>query len=272
LIHQLGLFVRTIQGGFDPLQGLLGMRPGPSPSDLLESLVDYFVMENVPISLVDGQFFRSVLCQLDPPVANHMPNTHQLRPSRLRRGLVLRQSVTVAASSSLFMTLMADGVRNAGCIWPHISLATVENLCFWRLFNETGQKSATIADALAETIRDLQNRGFRICSIITDNASNDCAALDPAIATSVQRRTGVAVIRTLCLSHTTNLTIGGFLKSLGSARAIPCNVWKDMVTIRNRLSGWSRDYPFHSLPSLCPTRSLSMGEFVAIIALRYPKV
>jgi hypothetical protein len=45
-----------------------------------------------------------------------------------------------------------------------------------------------------------------------------------------------------------------------------------MVAIRNALSGWSRDHPFHNLPSLRPTRWSWMGEFVAVIALRYPDV
>jgi hypothetical protein len=132
---------------------------------------------------------------------------------------------------------MADGLRRAGRIWPGICLATVENLYFWRLVDETDQKSTTIADTLAEVVRDLQNRGFTVCSIVTDNASNECAAFNPAIATSIQHRTGVAVIRTTCLSHTTHPALGGFLKSLGSARAVPYNVWKDMVAIRNALSG-----------------------------------
>jgi hypothetical protein len=153
-------------------------------------------------------------------------------------------------------------------IWP----ATVDNLSFWRLVDETGQKSVTMAAALGESVRDLQNCGFTLCSIVTGHASNECTALHPAIATSVQRRTGVAVIRTPCLSRTTNLAVGDFLKSPGSARAVPCNVWKNMVAIRNALSGWSRDHPFHSLPSLCPTPWLSIGKFVAVIALRYPEV
>jgi hypothetical protein len=45
-----------------------------------------------------------------------------------------------------------------------------------------------------------------------------------------------------------------------------------MVAIRSALSGWSRDDPLHSLPSLWPIRWLSVGEFVAVIALRYPVV
>jgi hypothetical protein len=143
------------------------MRPGPSPSDLLETLVDYFVMENLPISHVDGSFFRAGLCRMDPTVAIHRPNAHQLRAAILRRVLTLRQSVTVVTSSSPFMRLMVDGIRKAGRLWRGICLATVENLCFWRLVDDTDQKSATIADVLAGTVRDLQDGGFTVCSIFT---------------------------------------------------------------------------------------------------------
>jgi hypothetical protein len=87
--------------------------------------------------------------------------------------------VAVAVSSSHFVSLMADGVRKAGRRWLGICLATVETLSFWRLVDETDQKSASIADALAETIRDLQNRGFTVCFIVTDNASNECAVSNP---------------------------------------------------------------------------------------------
>jgi hypothetical protein len=152
-----------------------------------------------------------------------------------------------------------------------IFLATVENSYFWCLVDEVDQKSATIAYSLAETIRDLQDRGFTVCSIVTSNASNECVALNPKIATSVQRLTEVPVIRTHCMSHTTDLAVGEFLKSLCSARPVPCDVWKNMIAIRNELSSRWRGTPFHSLPNLCPTGWLLMADFVVIIALCYPE-
>jgi hypothetical protein len=81
LIRRLGFFVSAVHVRFDRFEALLGMRPGPPPSDLLESPVDYFIMENMPISYVNEQFFRAVRCRLDPTVAGHMPNAHQVRRS-----------------------------------------------------------------------------------------------------------------------------------------------------------------------------------------------
>jgi hypothetical protein len=97
LIRQLCLFVSPVQARYDRFEALLGMRPGPSPSNLLDTLVNYFVMENVPISRVDRQFFSAALCRLDPTGASHMSNAHQLRAAILRHALAFRQSVTVAA-------------------------------------------------------------------------------------------------------------------------------------------------------------------------------
>jgi hypothetical protein len=129
---------------------------------------------------LDGQFFRVVLSRLETMVAIPMPNAHQLKATILRRALALRESVTVKALSSAFVSLIVDGMRTAGRISLGICLATVEDLCFSRLVDETDHKSATIADALAETVRDLQNCGFTVCSIVTDNALNECAVLNPA--------------------------------------------------------------------------------------------
>jgi hypothetical protein len=173
LIRQLGMLAHTVQVRFNRLDALLGMRPGPSSPDLLETLVDYFIMENVPISHIDAHFFRAAPYGLDPTVANHMLNPHQLNAAIPRRALALHESVTTTDSSSHSVSLMADGVRKAGCLWPGICLATVENLYFWRLVNDTHQKNTTIRDMLAETIRDLKIRGFTVCLIITDNASNE---------------------------------------------------------------------------------------------------
>jgi hypothetical protein len=84
LIRQLDLCVSTVQARFDRLEALLGMHPGPSPSDLLETLVDYFIMENVPIPTVDGEDFPAVLCRREPTIASHILNGHQFRAAILQ--------------------------------------------------------------------------------------------------------------------------------------------------------------------------------------------
>jgi hypothetical protein len=71
-----------MQARFDRLEALLKMRSSPSPSDLLETLVDYFVMENVPISRVDGQFFMPCL-RAGPDGRQPYANARQLRAAIL---------------------------------------------------------------------------------------------------------------------------------------------------------------------------------------------
>jgi hypothetical protein len=122
------------------------------------------------------------------------------------------------------------------------------------------QKALTIAATLADTINDLTKRGFAVCPIVTDNASNEVAVLNRDLAISVQKRTAVVVFRTTCLSHTTNLAAADFLKWLGSNRPDQCDVWDDMTIIREALPHSTREAQFHGLRSLCRTRWLSRGS------------
>jgi hypothetical protein len=57
-----------------------------------------------------------------------------------------------------------------------------------------------MANAFAVTVLDFRMRRLIVCSIVTDTASNECAALNPGLATSVQRVTGINVFRTTCFS------------------------------------------------------------------------
>jgi hypothetical protein len=78
------------------------------------------------------------------------------------------------------------------------------------------------------------------------------------------------VFRTSCLSHTTSLAVADSLKWLGCNRPDQCDLWADMTILREALPHSTREAQFHGLPSLCPTRWLSMGEFIEVIAWRYP--
>jgi hypothetical protein len=62
------------------------------------------------------------------------------------------------------------------------------------------------------------------------------------------------------------------LKWLGSNRPDDCDVWVDLTRLREALPHSTREAQFHGLPSRCQTRWLSMGEFLKVIASRYPDV
>jgi hypothetical protein len=75
--------------------------------------------------------------------------------------------------------------------------------------------------------------------IITDNASNECATLNVDLARSVQHLTGIHFSRTPCLSHTANLTIWDFLTILGTEQVVSCDLWTDVVMLKEELTHWS---------------------------------
>jgi hypothetical protein len=80
-------------------------------------LIEYFVHGILPMSQVDVPFFRSFVSYVNPSIANDPPNLHQLRNTIIQRAVALRNCITPATSGSRFVSLIADGVRNAGCAW-----------------------------------------------------------------------------------------------------------------------------------------------------------
>jgi voltage-gated potassium channel Kch len=63
------------------------------------------------------------------------------------------------------------------------------------------QKAITIARQLAETIEQLRTKGFVIPTVLTNNAFNEQAALNPRHASSVQRVAGTLLFQIPCLSQ-----------------------------------------------------------------------
>jgi hypothetical protein len=109
-------------------------------------------------------------------------------------------------------------------------------LHFWRLVHKVNQKAASIANTLAHTVLDLRMGRFIVCSIVTDNASNECAVLNPELATSVERVKAVNGFSTTCVSHTGNLAVGAFWRVLGPKQATSCDVWTDMIGLLDGLT------------------------------------
>jgi hypothetical protein len=162
MTHEVRTLTQTVNDRFDNLEQLLALRSGISPDELLESLVDFFVADNIPISILDTPPYRALLCRLVPAIAWFLPRSHNLRAAILRRALDLHNSVTAQTSGCRFVSLMADGVRKAGRIWLGICLVTTNHLFFWRLVHEMDQRASTIAATLADTINDLTKRGFAV--------------------------------------------------------------------------------------------------------------
>jgi hypothetical protein len=189
-----------------------------------------------------------------PRPANVFPNSDQLRSPLMQRAVVLRNSISAATSGRRFVSLMVDIMRWAGRVWLGICLDTARQWHFWRLVHEVDQKASTKANTLADMVLDLRMHRLIVCSIVTDNASNECATLNPELATSVQRATGINVFRTSCLSHTGNLAVGDFLTVLGTKHRTACDVRRDSFGLRDGLTNWSWTSELHGLPGLCRAR------------------
>jgi hypothetical protein len=215
---------------FDQLETLIEWRPRLCPCAVLKSLVECFVHANLPISQIDAPFFLNFVSCINLGIASDLPNSHQLRSPIIQRVVALRNSINAATSGNRSVSLMTDSLRKAGRAWLGICLATASQLHFWCLVHEVDHKSSTIANIVADTVLGLPMWRLIVWSIVADNTSNECAVLNPEFATSMQRVTGINVFRNPCLSHRGNL------RTLGTKRAIPCDVWIDLISLRDGLT------------------------------------
>jgi hypothetical protein len=129
------------------------------------------------------------------------------------------------------------------------------------------QTADAIGSAVARVVGALQDRGFIVCAVVKDNASNEKASLDPESSKSAQQKANVPLFRIPCLSHTASLAVGG-----PRGQSFGENVMKDMRTIRDALPHAMIVDRFYGMPSIVETRWLCLGEFTAYIDRHYPEV
>jgi hypothetical protein len=156
---------------------------------------------------------------------------------------------------------MIDGATSAHRVWLGICLSTDRGFVFWRLTELPDQTSATICNCLTEVIQDLNARGFRVIAIVTDNASNEIKALQN-LASSDFPGFAPFIFRIACLSHTLNLALVDFARAVFEGWSI----YKDIPEIRETIPCKVR----HFLPSPCPTRWTSLGNFVRALIQDLP--
>jgi hypothetical protein len=120
------------------------------------------------------------------------------------------------------------------------------------------QTSATICQCLAAVITDLNERGFRVIGIVTDNARNEIKALKDLASSDFSDIAGFGsppfIIRIACLSHTLNLVLVDFANKIFKG----FDIYKDITYIRETLPREAR----LKLPEPCPTRWTTLGKFV----------
>jgi hypothetical protein len=107
------------------------------------------------------------------------------------------------------------------------------------------QQGVTIAADLAPVIQEVEVRGFKILSIVTDNASNEIARIRELRGFPFQRQSRAHIFRVRCLSHAATLAIRDFLKKFFPDR----DLFKDINLSCGRLL---RDAPCERSPSFVP--------------------
>jgi hypothetical protein len=153
---------------------------------------------------------------------------------------------------------MIDGVRAADRSWVGVCLATVKGMSFLRILTVEGQTAVNIANRLLEVIEDLQTKGFWVIAVVTDNASNEIAAINELDNTAELQQKNILVFRIPCLSHTADLALQAALEIVFPGR----DVFMDMTALRKALTKPLRGKT-KKIPVSCRTRWLSLGKLVS---------
>jgi hypothetical protein len=98
------------------------------------------------------------------------------------------------------------------------------------------EQSETISDALLQVAHDLPGKGFIIPAVVTDNATNEKAAVR-----ALARKSEIPLFRVACLSHTVNLAVHDVLDLLAGGGKD--RFFTEMNTLRDALPTAVRDGP-----------------------------
>jgi hypothetical protein len=129
-------------------------------------------------------------------------------------------------------------------------------------------EAVTIANRLVETINDFTDKySLRVTAVVTDNAANEIAALNPGHDYSVQTQIGRPLVRIACASHTTNLMIQDWSDhGFGVHQLYP-----DLALII-RVFNLTEAGKSRHLPTLATTRWDSMVKVVEKVVERLPTI
>jgi hypothetical protein len=126
------------------------------------------------------------------------------------------------------------------------------------------------ADALIQTLHDvcadLSDRAFVVCSVVTDNASNEIAAVR-----DLRTRLGLPDFRVPCLSHITTLAVKDFLAD-EFPRILGRDFYDVMSDMRKLLPHKREDDAFRGIPRPCETRWTSVENFTEYVVRHQDRI
>jgi hypothetical protein len=217
------------------------------------------------MNFVEGQPFARFISENCPPPVP--PKVWEVRAALLSQAHQLCESITPESQGGMYCSLMIDGVTAADWSWIGVCLGSFKGITFLRVLTVVDQAAATIALQLLEVVHNLQARRFILVAIVTDNASNEIAAIRELGDQAALAAENVLVFRIPCLSHTANLAVQDALEQFFHNREI----FKDMTCLRKAVKKTIGKERAKRFPEACRTRWLSLGklicEFVALHGL-----
>jgi hypothetical protein len=213
------------------------------------------VRANLPLTHPNHPAFRRWMAATNPTAP--LPSVANVRQEILDLAEQFRREVTGLTQGFQFVHLMADTATVQGRIWLGVSLATLTNFYPWRIIEIPDQTGEIMAQHLGELIEELYKRGLVTCGVVTDNAKNE-------IKTVNLLKSGYAVFRVPCLSHTANLVIKVFFIALYGHR----NVFAELNHVFGLLPH-AKSQQFHGCPGLVATRWYSLWDFFTYVDSHY---
>jgi hypothetical protein len=176
----------------------------------MDFCLDLFGTTKLPISFLENAAFQALAKQACP--LETIPTGPQLRQAIIDKAEAIRSAITAESEGSPFVTLLVDAATAARRLWHASVIVTAKRVHFWRLHEIPNKETEAIAASISAAITELTTHRLRVVAVVTDNGSDEVAALNPQDHKSIQRMLHRHVLRIPCFSHGTNLAISDWAK------------------------------------------------------------
>jgi hypothetical protein len=132
---------------------------------------------NLPLRVVPDPSFRAFM-RGSAPSYQH-PSVPELQDAILKITEQFRVEFTPETEHGTYANVMAETATSEGRRWLGVCVcvSTPRAFSFWRCLLIYDQTAATLVDTLKGICTDLKEKRFVVCSIVTDKASNEIAAV-----------------------------------------------------------------------------------------------
>ena len=195
----------------DPTQSTITMYLQRSPdchekskNNKLDAICELIARANIPRTQIQAPFWKKFIHHLDPDFVIPSDDVivagiHDLAKRLIDSGL---QDL-----KNRYVGLCIDGGGFFLAKFYAFIFVTHDKVRHARFVNVKKQDAATLADLIAEIIREADIKGIHISAICSDNARNLIAACKSNEGTLLRARIGRFILRVSCASHTSQLSL-----------------------------------------------------------------